>query len=104
VAADTASLLAWHECIRAIERLQARVLAQPPDADVRTRLLRTLSLLDVAEGLTRHRLDMGASLLVKLGADGPAIAAFVTARCGELRAVRDQVGRVLALLREDADA
>jgi hypothetical protein len=53
------------------------------------RLLRTLALLDVAEGLTVTRLDMGASLLTRLRADPATVRAFVQARCDELQAVRD---------------
>jgi hypothetical protein len=103
VPADAAGLLAWHECVRAIERLQARVLAQPPHPDPRTRLYRMLSLLDQAEGMTSHRLFLGADLLGTLGADGVAISAFVEARAAELRSVRAQVARVLGLLENTHD-
>jgi hypothetical protein len=99
---DAASLLAWHKCVEAIERLQARVMAQPPHPDPRVRLLRTLACLDVAEALTLNRLHLGAGLLTELRAGPVAVSQFVAARSDELRAVHDQVARVVALLREES--
>ena len=101
MAADAASLLAWHKCVQSIERLQARVMAQPPHPEPRVRLYRTLACLDAAEGMTAARLDLGVGILVKLRADAVTVTAFVEARCDELRSVRDQTARVVALLRED---
>jgi hypothetical protein len=101
VAADAESLLAWSRCIASIERLQHRALAQVPHVEPRARLLRTLSLLDVAEALTVNRLHLGADLLARLGAGPVAVSQFIAARGGELKSVRDQVARVVALLRED---
>jgi hypothetical protein len=100
VAADTESLLAWHRCIEAIERLQARALAEVPHPEPRVRLLRTLRLLDVAEGLTLDRLHLGANILVTLGGGPAAISAFVDARCDELQAVREHTARVLNTSRQ----
>jgi hypothetical protein len=105
VAVDTQNLLAWHRCVAAIERLQARAAAELGHGESpRTRLLRLVALLDVCEALTLDRLYLGAGLLVELRADPVTVSGFVEARCDELKAVRDQVARVLALLEDATDA
>src|SRR5262249_26075922 len=101
---DTVSLLAWHRCVTAIERLQARAAAELSHPEPRVRLLRTLALMDQVNAASLDRLHLGTSILATLAGGPAAISAFVDARCDELKSLQQHAGRVLELLRDTPDA